>query len=128
MIKGIGIDIVKIPKIEQLINDHRERFLRRIYTEREAEYCRARGNPAIHYAGTFAAKEAVYKSISTVVNVLRWKDIEVCRNPEGRPWIELHGSTRDLCGMAGIGEILVSISHSEDVAVAQSIALSETRL
>ncbi|MHC9541739.1 MAG: holo-ACP synthase [Vulcanimicrobiota bacterium] len=127
MIKGIGIDVVKIPKIEQSINDYSERFLNRIYTEREVEYCRARGNPVIHYAGTFAAKEAAYKSISTVIDVLRWKEIEVCRTPEGRPWIALHGLTFDLCEKAGIGEILISISHSEDVAVAQCIAVSETR-
>jgi len=126
MIKGIGIDVVKIPKIEKSINDYSERFLNRIYTEREMEYCGARGNPAIHYAGTFAAKEAAYKSISTVIDVLRWKEIEVCRNVEGRPRIALHGQTFELCAKAGIAEILVSISHSEDAAVAQCIALSET--
>jgi len=125
MIKGTGIDAVSIVKIEQIVRDHRERFLNRIYTEKEVEYCRAKANPAIHYAGGFAAKEAAYKSISTVIDVLRWKDIEVCRNQKGKPSIMLHGPTRELCSKAGIAEIIVSISHTDDIAVAQCIALAE---
>src|SRR5215468_7014315 len=95
-IVGIGTDIVECLRIGQMIEKHAELFLSRVYTEAEIRYCQARKNAVEHFAGRWAAKEAVLKCLGTGWSKgLCWTDIEVCNEPNGRPRIQLQAATRD---------------------------------
>jgi holo-[acyl-carrier protein] synthase len=125
MIIGTGLDVVHISKIAHMLERWGERFLYRIYTGGEIAYCTGKSNAAIHFAGTFASKEAAYKSLSSRLAVLHWKEIEVSRGQGGLPEVILHGETGRRAREAGIHKVLLSISHSEDIAIAQCIAVTQ---
>ena len=110
-----GVDIIEIPRIQRVLQLYGERFLRRIFTQSEIDYCRGR---APNLAGRFAAKEATMKSLGTGVRGVGWKDIEVVRHPSGAPSIKLHGRAEMRAQRLGVREISVSISHSREYAVA----------
>ena len=125
-ILGTGIDIVEIGRLEEVIVRRGERFLDRVFTERERAYCGERPRPVIHYAGRFAAKEAVLKAIRTGwIEGIGWKDIEVELGAMGEPSIRLAGGALDRARAMGIQTIHVSISHTESHAVASAIAEGE---
>ena len=117
-----GVDILEIPRIERVAERYGQRFLDRIYTRREQEYCRGR---APQLATRFAAKEAVMKALGTGVRGVPWKDIEVVRRPGRAPAIELHGAAAERASLMGIGAMAVSLSHSEDMAIAFVVAQSD---
>src|SRR5262245_64180456 len=92
MITGIGIDVVQNERIRDSIQRFGDRFLNRIYTEGEIEYCKKCAQPEIHFAARFAAKEAAFKALGTGwARGVKWKDVEVVRLPYGRPEIHLQG-------------------------------------
>ena len=123
-IAGIGTDIVEVPRIALMIQKHGELFVRRVYTSHEIEYCAMRKAANQHYAGRWAAKEAVLKALGTGWSKgVQWTDIEVHNESGGRPKIRLAGAARDLCERRGIAEILITISHCRTFAVAYAIAL-----
>ncbi len=122
MIVGTGIDIAEVPRIEASIARFGDRFLRRIFTEAEIRYCESKANRIERYAARFAAKEAAMKAIGTGWNHgVAWRDIEVCRQPEGRPTIALHGKAADFAAKLGAVHIALSLSHTEEYAIAQVI-------
>ena len=110
-----GVDIIEIPRIQRLLDLYGERFLLRIFTQEEIDYCRKR---APNLAGRFAVKEATMKALGTGVRGVGWKDIEVIRHPSGAPSIKLHGRAEMRAERLGVQEISVSISHSREYAVA----------
>ena len=110
-----GVDIIEISRIAQTLERYGERFLCRIYTPGELEYCRGRPSKL---ASRFAAKEATMKALGTGVRGVGWKDIEVVRAASGAPSIELHGRARTRAERLGVVEISVSMSDSRDNAVA----------
>jgi holo-[acyl-carrier protein] synthase len=110
-----GVDIIEISRIARTLERYGERFLRRIYTPGELEYCRGRP-PKL--ASRFAAKEATMKALGTGVRGVSWKDIEVTRAPSGAPGILLHGRAKARAERIGVLEISVSMSDSQDNAVA----------
>src|SRR2546425_12793333 len=90
MITGIGIDVIQNERIRESIERFGERFLRRIYTEHEAEYCGKCANPAIHYAARFAAKEAAFKALGTGwASGVNWVHDEVERLQSDKPELSL---------------------------------------
>lgn len=115
MIKGIGIDIVEIKRVRKLINQYGDKFLERTFTSKEIQYCQSKPNPAQHYAGRFAVKEALIKALGKPL-VLR--EIEVENLVDKGPTIKLNGPARK---MVGNKKILLSISHDHEYAVAQVI-------
>lgn len=122
---GIGTDIVECLRIAQMIERHGELFLKRVYTDREIEYCSARKAATQHYAGRWAAKEAVLKAMGTGwARGISWVDIEVRNDEGGRPRIALGGGARDVCESLGVGEMLISISHCRTHATAYALATS----
>jgi len=123
---GTGIDIIEIDRIKRVLYRH-QGFVDRFFDPEEAAYYRRRNMNISSIAGGFAAKEAVVKAMGTGFTVFGWKDIVICRDDKGRPAVGLRGSARTLCSAAGIEEILVSISHSRDYAIAQAIALGGVR-
>lgn len=125
-IAGIGTDIVECLRIAQMIERHGELFLSRVYTRHEIEYCSSRKAATQHYAGRWAAKEAVLKALGTGwIRGVSWRDVEVRNQKGGRPVIALAGGAREICERAGIHQLLISISHCRSHATACAVALGE---
>ena len=122
MIVGTGIDIAEVPRIREAIARHGERFLKRIFTEGEIQYCESKANRVERYAARFAAKEAGMKAIGTGWNHgVRWRDIEVARKPGGRPTLLLHGKAAEFALRLGATNIALSLTHTAEQAMAQVI-------
>jgi holo-[acyl-carrier protein] synthase len=122
MIVGTGIDIAEVPRIREAIARHGQRFLHRIFTEGEIQYCESKANRVERYAARFAAKEAGMKAIGTGWNHgVRWRDIEVARKPGGRPTLVLHGKAAEFAARLGAVNIALSLTHTAEQAMAQVI-------
>ena len=122
---GIGVDIVETARIQSSIERFGERFLRRVFTQGERDYCGAMPFPARHYGARFAAKEAVSKAFGTGIGrQIGWRDIEVKRKETGEPYILLHGSAADLAGTLRVLQALISLSHSDHYSVANAILIA----
>jgi holo-[acyl-carrier protein] synthase len=123
---GIGTDIIECLRIAQMIERHGELFINRVYTDHEIEYCRARRAATQHFAGRWAAKEAVLKALGTGWRRgISWRDIEVRNRPSGQPVVALRGGARDVVEASGIQEMLISISHCRSHATAYALATGE---
>ena len=96
----------------------RPRFAQKLFTAAERAYCLGQCREAAAFAARFAAKEAVAKALG---QSLRWQEVEIGRGEAGRPRVQLRGQAKDL---AGAGEVLLSLSHSRDYAVAMAVLLS----
>ncbi len=126
MIIGIGIDLVKIDRIDKAGKNH-SGFLERVFTARERAYCSRQKSPAQHYAGRFAAKEAVLKAIGTGWSAgVKWTDIEVLHGDGGGPIVNISGRIKDLMDLKGVKQILLSYSHDEGYAVAQVVLAGDS--
>lgn len=115
MILGMGVDIVEIERVEQALM-RRPSLVGRLFTPEEVRYCEARpGSRYAHYAGRFAAKEAVAKALGRSMS---WRDVAVQNDALGKPMAVLSGRAQEA---AAGGSIYLSISHSRDYAVAQAV-------
>lgn len=110
----IGTDIVSVSRIEKILQQYSDRFKKHVFTDKEKSYCDLKSNPAIHYAGRFAAKEAVKKALysSSIIDSIDFADIEIISNVSGAPEVKL--STQDLKNVL----VKVSISHIDELAIA----------
>ncbi|MEX0726492.1 MAG: holo-ACP synthase [Planctomycetaceae bacterium] len=123
MIVGIGTDIVEIVRIGKMIERHGDLFLNRVFTAEEVRYCQRRKNSFQHYAGRWAAKEAVMKTFGTgFTRGIHWQDIEVVSKRSGEPVIRIHGGAQDLAQKLRIDKVLITISHCRAYATATAIA------
>ena len=123
-ILGIGTDIVECLRIAKMIEKHGELFINRVYTEHEIDYCRQRRAATQHYAGRWAAKEAVLKALGTGwVRGISWRDMEIRNQQGGKPAVAFRGGARDVAENRGIQSMLISISHCRSHATALAIAL-----
>ena len=117
-----GVDIIEIERLKDSIEDNGEKFLKRVFTDREIEYCESRkGQKFQHYAGRFAAKEAALKAISSELNnkySVCWKDFEVVNDEQGKPQINLLNINTD-----NIESMDISISHCKLYATANVVVL-----
>jgi holo-[acyl-carrier protein] synthase len=122
---GIGIDATDLPRIAQTLQRYGDRFLRRVFTDREIAYCTRRRDPVPHLAGRFAVKEAAMKALGTGHSRgVLWKDIEVVR-AGGPPQLQLHGgAARRAEGMRVRGSLL-TITHAQTIAIAQVLLLGD---
>jgi holo-[acyl-carrier protein] synthase len=120
---GLGIDATDIPRIQAAIDRYGDRFLRRVFTEGEIAYCNRRREPAIHFAGRFAAKEAAMKALGTghTPEVL-WRTVEVVR-VAGPPRVVFHGGAKRRFDSLGAVGSLLTITHSDALAFAQVLLL-----
>lgn len=120
-----GVDMVDCARLGEMIKRHGSRFVDRVFTRHEQDYCMNRKRQVEHLAGRFAAKEAVLKVLGTGWrNGIRWTDIEVRNEPSGQPVVRLEGECRRLADQLGLGRILISISHIETHAIASAIGTS----
>ena len=118
---GTGIDIVEVKQIERLLDRQEEKFLARVFTKAEAEYCMKKGRPGIHLAARFAAKEAVAKALGTgFARGVRMRDIEVIPSDKGPPGIRLHGGASKRFASLGATSVLLSLSHTREHALAHA--------
>src|SRR3984893_16075543 len=121
---GLGIDATDIHRIAGTLTRYGERFMHRIFTDGEVAYCTRRRMPAIHFAGRFAAKEAAMKALGTghTQGVL-WRDIEVVRHG-GPPQLRLQGGAQRRFVAMGGGSSLLTITHTDTLALAQVLILT----
>lgn len=123
---GIGTDIIECDRIEQMLAKHGDVFLARVYTAGEIEYCSGRKAAIQHYAGRWAAKEAVLKALGTGwAHGIQWTDVEVVNQQGGKPNIVLTGVAKELSAQQGICQMMISISHCKSYAVAYATAIGE---
>ena len=122
MIVGTGVDIVEVPRVAAAIERFGKRFLERIYTDAEIRYCQSRRNSVERFAARFAAKEAALKALGTGWRMgVAWKDVEVRREPGGRPTVHFSGRAAEFAARLGTKHALLSLSHTAEQAIAQVI-------
>jgi len=122
MIVGTGIDVVEVPRIAAAIERFGDRFLQRIFTQGEIRYCQSKANRVERFAARFAAKEAGMKALGTGWNHgVRWRDVEVQRQPGGRPIIVFHGVAAQFAQKLGVTHAALSLTHTAAEAIAHVI-------
>jgi len=122
MIVGMGIDIIEVPRVEAAIARFGTRFVQRVFTDAEIRYCESKQNKFERFAGRFAAKEAALKAIGTGWKLgVAWRDVEVSREPSGKPTIAFSGKAAEFAKRLGVRRASLSISHTAEQAIAQVI-------
>ncbi len=120
MILGLGIDIIEIDRIKKSIEEYGELFLNKIYTKEEINYSQNKPNKFQHFAARFAAKEAIYKALSSDTNkVYSWQDVEIYNDKNGLPIVRFYGALKDYLNEKK--QIKISISHSENYVTCVAI-------
>jgi holo-[acyl-carrier protein] synthase len=125
---GVGIDLVDIARVERMMARHGERVLARFLTQHERDYVVGRHRPAMHIAARIAAKEAAYKALQALpgARAVSWHHLEVERETEGRPFLNLLGLARTLMDQHGPLRVELSLSHSDATAGAVAILVRGT--
>ncbi len=119
MVIGVGTDLMEIARIQQSIDRFGDRFLARVFTPREIAYCQRKKNAAESFAARFAAKEAGAKALGTgISHGVGWLELEVAREPSGKPRLELSGRAAEWANKLGVTRTSLSLTHSRDVALA----------
>ncbi len=121
---GIGTDLVDIERMRSIIH-RRPRFIQRVFTEAEREYCLATRDPSERFAARFAAKEAVLKTLGVGLGGADFADIEVIRLPSGQPELRISGRAAALAAERGIVRWLITLSHSQDLAQAFVVGMAD---
>jgi len=122
-----GIDMVNCARLQASIKRHGRKFLKRVFTPAELEYCLGKKREIEHLAGRFAAKEAVLKVLGTGWRSgIKWTDVEVINAPSGKPRVRLTGRCREIADRMGLASILISISHIDTHAIASAIGSAES--
>lgn len=122
MIVGTGVDIVEVPRVKAAMERFGERFVNRIFTADEIRYCRSKNNAVERFAARFAAKEAALKAIGTGWRRgVTWHDVEVRREPSGKPTLAFSGKGADFAASLGVKRASLSLSHTTEHAIAQVI-------
>jgi len=125
-VRGIGVDLVRIPRMRDVIGRWDDRFLRRVFTDAEIAYCRARRDPVPHFAARFAAKEAALKALGTGLRLgVRWRELEVRRERGQAPMLVLSGRSREIGLARGGRRMLVTLTHDGDYALAQAMLIDD---
>ena len=124
---GVGVDLVDLERIARLLASKGDHAMQRFFTDDERAYLATRPDPTGHAAARIAAKEAVYKALQSLpgARAVGWRDIEVTRDPDGRPAILLHGLAASLAREHGTLRVQVSLTHSATAAGAVAVIGSE---
>lgn len=121
---AVGVDLIEVGRVSDSLERQGKRFLDRIFTEREQDYCNGR---ATSLAGRFAIKEAVAKALGTGIGDVEWKEIEVECNDRGQPTLRLHGAARDLAAFKGFDTWSISLTHTDSLAIGFAVALARQK-
>jgi holo-[acyl-carrier protein] synthase len=124
IIVGIGTDIIECVRIAQMIEKHGELFLERVFTPREMRYCQGRKHATEHFAGRWAAKEAILKCLGTGWRKgICWTDMEIRNDPDGAPRVYLGGAAKEQAQKLQISDLWLTISHCRAYATAYALAV-----
>jgi holo-[acyl-carrier protein] synthase len=124
MVIGIGIDIIEIDRIKESVDEYGDQFLQKVYTPGEIKYCLSKKNKYQHLAARFAAKEAIYKAISSNWDSeLSWQDMEIINAPNGMPEVKFKGNLKKF--LSGEKSLKISMSHSRDYVACVAIVYKE---
>jgi holo-[acyl-carrier protein] synthase len=116
---GLGIDMIEVARIEHSLERFGERFMKRVFTDGEIAYCQSMKFPARHFAARFAAKEALSKAFGTGIGkAMGWRDIDVRKKESGEPFVILSGGAESLARERGVKSVLISLTHTDNHAVA----------
>jgi holo-[acyl-carrier protein] synthase len=127
MIVGTGIDLIEIQRIQHSIDRFGERFLNRVYTASEQAYCLRKRLAAESFAARFAAKEAGAKALGTgISHGVNWLEIEVVREPSGRPTLRFLGRAAEIAARMGVAHAAVSLTHTKELAMASVVLEGRT--
>jgi holo-[acyl-carrier protein] synthase len=120
---GHGIDLVEIARIGRMLAEHGEPFIERCFTPEERGYCESGPKRRDErYAARLACKEAVFKALGTGwTDGIGWRDVEIVRQPSGRPMLRLHGRCAEVAAGMGIRRWHVSLSHTDSHAIASVV-------
>jgi holo-[acyl-carrier protein] synthase len=122
MIIGSGIDLVEIKRIQQSLERYGQRFLNRVYTAAEQAYCMRKRKSAESLAARFAAKEAGAKALGTGISRgVNWLEIEVSREPGGRPTLRFHGRAAEIARYLGVAHTALSLTHTAELSMASVV-------
>lgn len=126
MVLGVGTDLIEIARVEASLERYGQRFLERVFTPQEIEYCMRKRRPAESLAARFAAKESGAKALGTGISRgVSWKEIEVRRLPGERPTLHWSGRAEELALAMGANRTSLSVTHARDVAMAVVILEGE---
>jgi len=126
---GLGCDIIEIERIKNACDRHAERFLNRVFTSEELDYCMQMKNPHPHLAARFAAKEAVSKAFTTGIGAdLNWTSISVGKGEREQPLVNLDAKGQRLLDTFGGTDVLITLSHTRNYAQAVAIILKNTTI
>lgn len=123
-ILDIGTDIIEVERIKNSLNKRGD-FLKKIFTDKEIELFQSKGNNPQTIAGNFAAKEAISKSLGLGIRGYNFKDIEILRDDLGKPIVKTYNNLKKICIQYSVLEIKVSISHTNNYAVANAITITK---
>ncbi len=118
MIIGIGIDFVRTERIERIIGQHGERFINRVFTSGEREYCSSKTTKHESYAARFSAKEAMFKALGRAWAACRFTGVEVVSDSRGKPEIVLRSSAKMIAEELGVNSIFLSMTHDSGISAA----------
>jgi holo-[acyl-carrier protein] synthase len=122
MIVGSGIDLVEVERVQHAVERYGARFLRRIFTADEQAYCLRKRDAAESFAARFAAKEAAAKALGTGMSRgVNWLEIEVVREPGGRPGVTFHGNAARIAAGLGVARAALSLTHTARLAAASVV-------
>ena len=122
---GIGIDVVEVSRIKSSLDEFGEKFLTKIFTEAEREYCQKQKTPEIHLAARFAAKEAIAKAFGTGIGKdVGWLDMEITRRASGEPEVKLSGTAANLAQEKQVCNVMVSLTHAKHYAAANAVIMA----
>ena len=122
---GIGIDVVEVSRIRSSMDEFGVKFLARIFTERERDYCERQKMPEMHYAARFAAKEAISKAFGTGIGKdVSWLDMEIIKKSGGEPEVQLSCAAALKAKEVKAGQVMVSLTHSKDYAAANAVIVA----
>jgi holo-[acyl-carrier protein] synthase len=117
---AVGVDIIEVGRVRKVFEKHGERFLRRIFTEREVQQCRGK---ATRLAGRFAAKEAISKALGTGLHGVAWREMEIVQLRSGRPTVTLYGNAKRRAELLGLSAFDVSIADLKEFSIAVALAV-----
>lgn len=119
---GLGVDIVDIPRFRRVLRRHGAAFINRIFLPSEQKYCLSKASPWIHYAGRFAAKEAVAKAFGTGIGKeIGWLDMEIISSENQAPAVVFSAALKRFAKERGVGNVMISISHTHAHTVAVAL-------
>lgn len=125
-VKGLGVDLVEVRRMRRAVERWKERFLARVFTQAELEYCLKRRDPIPHLAARFAAKEACLKALGTGLRMgVSWRELEVRREPGQAPIMVLSGRSKAIGLARGASQVLLSLTHDGDYALAQAMLMGD---